>query len=171
MVVSPRGARNSVPQMRFLSVALAACRFETLKSSELRFESRRGCSNNDWTGDASNTSGVHRAWVASRVRILIGLMRRSRLQRTTTTGLISCDAGEHCLVSLRAGNKLQRSEDIPLRWPRCRRHLREGCCWKTCFVATRWVPSGAECVETVLGIVGHGTRLNMGTCGCWLVWR
>ena len=29
---------------------------------------------------------------------------RSRLQRTTTTGLISCDAGEHWLVSLRAGN-------------------------------------------------------------------
>ena len=33
---------------------------------------------------------------------------RSRLQRTTTTGLISCDAGEHWLVSLRAGNKRQR---------------------------------------------------------------
>ena len=31
---------------------------------------------------------------------------RSRLQ--TTTGLISCDAGEHWLVSLRAGNKRQR---------------------------------------------------------------
>ena len=27
---------------------------------------------------------------------------------STTTGLISCDAGEHCLVSLRAGNKRQR---------------------------------------------------------------
>ena len=33
---------------------------------------------------------------------------RSRLQRTTTTGLISCDAGGHWLVSLRAGNKRQR---------------------------------------------------------------
>ena len=35
-------------------------------------------------------------------------LKRSSLQRTTTTGLISCDAGEHCLDSLRAGNKRQR---------------------------------------------------------------
>ena len=40
---------------------------------------------------------------------------RSYLQLTTTTGLISCDAGEHCLDSLRAGNERQRYEDIPLR--------------------------------------------------------
>ena len=33
---------------------------------------------------------------------------RSRLQRTTTTGLISCNAGEHWLVSLRAGNERER---------------------------------------------------------------
>ena len=73
-----------------------------------------------------NTSGVRRAWVASRVRRLIGLTRRSRFQRTTTTGLILCVVGEHCLVSLRAGNKRQRVEDIPLRWNPCRHHLREG---------------------------------------------
>ena len=120
---------------------------------------------------ANNTSGVQRAWVASRVRVLIGLMRRSRFQRTTTPGLISCDAGEHCLVLLRAGNKRQQSKDIPRRWNRCRHHLREGCCWKTCFVATRGASSSAKCVETVMDNVGHGTRLNMGTCGCWLVWN
>ena len=36
-------------------------------------------------------------------------VRKSYLQRTTTNGLISCAAG---LVSLRAGNKRQRVEDI-----------------------------------------------------------
>ena len=55
-----------------------------------------------------------------------GLVRRSHLQRTTTTGLISRDAGEHCLVFLRAGNKRQRSEDFPLRWNRCSHHLQRG---------------------------------------------
>ena len=35
-------------------------------------------------------------------------LRRSYAQRTTTTGLISFDAGEHCIDSLRAGNKRQR---------------------------------------------------------------
>ena len=30
---------------------------------------------------------------------------RSCLQRTTTTGLLSCNAGEHWLVSLRAGHE------------------------------------------------------------------
>ena len=40
---------------------------------------------------------------------------RSYLQLTTTTALNSCDAGEHCLDSLRAGNERQRYEDIPLR--------------------------------------------------------
>ena len=143
-------------------MAPATRRFETLKSSELQFGGWRGCYNNDWTKDTSGTSGVRLAWVASRVCILIGLTRGSRLQRTTTTGLISCDAGEHCVVSLRAGNKRQRSEDI---WNRCRHHLREGCCWKTRFVATRWVSSGAICVETVFGNEGHGTRLNVSTCG------
>ena len=39
--------------------------------------------------------------------VRLGLMR-SYLQLTTTTGLISCDAGEHCLDSLRAGNERQR---------------------------------------------------------------
>ena len=51
----PRGAKNSTPQMRWLSVALATRRFDTLKSSEFR---RRGCHHNDWTGDANNTPGV-----------------------------------------------------------------------------------------------------------------
>ena len=139
---------------RWLSVALATRRFETLKSSESRFESRRGRHNNDWTRDTSNTSGVRRAWVANSVRILIGLMGRSSLQRTTTS-----------LVSLRAGNKRQRSDDTPLRWNRCKHRLRQGCCWKTCFVATRFVSSGPTCVETVVGNVGHGTRLNVGICG------
>ena len=85
VVVWPRGATISIPQMRWLSVVLATRRFETLKSSELRFESRTGFYNNDWTGDTNNTSGERRTFVASRVRILMGLMRRSRLQRTTTT--------------------------------------------------------------------------------------
>ena len=137
MVVWPRGAENSIPQMRWLRVALATRRIGMLKSSELRLGWRRGCCNNDWTEDANNTSGVQRAWVASCVRIQIGLMRRCRLHRTTTTGLISCDAGEHSLVLLRAGNKRQKVEDIPLGWNRCRHHLREVCCWKMCFVATR----------------------------------
>ena len=118
----------------------------------------RGSGNMLW--DTNKTSGARRAVVASRVRILIGLMRRSRLQRTTT-GLISCDTGEHCFVSLRAGNKRPRSEDIPPRWNRCRHHLREECCWKTCFLATRWISFGVKCVETVLGNVGHGTRRNV----------
>ena len=117
-----RGTKISTPQIRWLSVALATSRFETLNSCELQFGSRRECNNNDWTEDTNDTSGVRRAWVTSRVRILIGLLRRSRVQRTTTTGLISCDVGEHCLVSLRAANKRQRSEDIPLRWNPCRRH-------------------------------------------------
>ena len=39
--------------------------------------------------------------------VRLGLVR-SYLQLTTTTGLISCDAGEHCLDSLRAGNERQR---------------------------------------------------------------
>ena len=40
---------------------------------------------------------------------------RSQIQLPTTTGLISRDAGEHCLDSLRARNERQRGEDIPLR--------------------------------------------------------
>ena len=36
-------------------------------------------------------------------------------------------------------------------------------------MANRWISSGAKCVETVFGNVGHGTRLNMGTCGYWFV--
>ena len=56
MVVWPKGTKISTPQTRWLSVVLATRRFETLKSSELLFESRRGCYNNDWTGDANNTS-------------------------------------------------------------------------------------------------------------------
>ena len=126
MVVWSRGAKNSMPQMRWLSVALATTRNEMLRVSELRFGWWRGCYNSGWTEGVNDTCGVQRPWVAGRVRILIGLMRRSRLQRTTTTGLISCDAGEHCLVSFRAGNKRQRMEEIPLRWNRCRHHLREG---------------------------------------------
>ena len=50
-------------------------------------------------------SEVRCVWDSSLVRL--GLMR-SHLQLTTTTGLISCDAGEHCLDSLRAGNERQR---------------------------------------------------------------
>ena len=134
MVVWPRVTENSTPQMRWLSVAPATHRVETLESSEFRFQQRRGCYNNDWTEDVKDTSGVRRAWVA---RIQIGLKRRSRLQHTTMTGLISCDAGEHCLVSWPAGNKRQRVEDTPLKWNRCRHHLREGCYGKKCFVATR----------------------------------
>ena len=61
--------------MRWLSVALATRRIETLKSGELRFGWRRGCYNNDWMEDANNASGVRRAWVASRVLSLIKLMR------------------------------------------------------------------------------------------------
>ena len=64
--------------MRWLSVAPATLRFETLKDSELPCGSRRGCYNNDWTGDTNDTSGVRHARVASRVRILSGLMTRSR---------------------------------------------------------------------------------------------
>ena len=157
--MSREGPRTAY--LKYAGLALATRRFQKLKSSGLRFESRRGCYNNDWTRDASKTSGVQRALVASRARILIGLVRRNSLQRTTTTGLISCDAGEQCHVSLRAGNMRQRSEDVPLRWNRCRHHLREGCCWNTCFVATRWVSFGATCVETVLGNVGHGTRKSI----------
>ena len=133
-VVWPGGSENIIPQMRWVSVALTTRRIETLKSSESRFGGRRGCFNNDWTEDANNTSGVRRACVASRLRTLIGLMRRSRLQRTTT-GLISFDAGEPCLVSLRAGNKRQLVEDIPLRWNRCRHHFREVVFWEIVFCA------------------------------------
>ena len=87
-------------------------------------------------------------------------MRRSRLQRTTTTGLISCDAGGDC----------QRSEDSveveSLQTSSPRGVLLEN----VFFLATRWISSGAKCVEMVLGNVGHGTRLNIATRGCWLVW-
>ena len=51
-------------------------RIGTMESSELRFGWRRGCHSNDWTDDANNTSGVRRAWVASRVWTLIGLIEK-----------------------------------------------------------------------------------------------
>ena len=60
MVVWPRGANISIPQMRWLSVALAT-RFETIENSELPFGNRRGCYNSGWTGDTNDTSGVRRA--------------------------------------------------------------------------------------------------------------
>ena len=89
MVVRPRGSQDQHTSMRGLCVALATRRFETLKNSDLPFGSRRGRYNNDWTGDANDTPGFRRAWVAGRVWILIWFMRRSRLglQRTTTTDL------------------------------------------------------------------------------------
>ena len=68
IVVWPRGAENSIPQVRWLSVALATRLIETLKSSEVRFGWRRGCYNNDWTEDVNYTSGVQRVWVESGVR-------------------------------------------------------------------------------------------------------
>ena len=64
MVVRPRGAENTIPQMRWLGVALATRRIEALKSSELQFGWRRECYNNDWTEEVNDTSGVRRAWVA-----------------------------------------------------------------------------------------------------------
>ena len=45
--------------------------------------------------------------------------------------------------------------------------LNRFCCWKSGFVATRWVPSWVKCVGTVLSNVGHDTRLTVGTCGYW----
>ena len=59
--------------------------------------------------------------------VQLGLMR-SCLQLTTTTGLISCDAGEHCLDSLHAGieRPTVRGHSAETQ-KRCSHHLREWC--------------------------------------------
>ena len=46
---------------------------------------------------------------------------------------ISCGAGEHFLVSLRAGNERQPSEETPLRWNRCGHRLRRGVLMENVF--------------------------------------
>ena len=93
---------------------------------------------------------------------------RSYLQLTTTTGLISCDAGEHCLDSLRAGNERQRWEDIPLRRNALQSSSLRGVLTEIGFCGNSLVSSRVTRVGTVLSNVGRGTRLTMGTCGyCW----
>ena len=57
--------------------------------------------------DSAQEAALKYAEFGNSSLVRLGLMR-SYLQLTTTTGLISCDAGEHCLDSLRAGNERQR---------------------------------------------------------------
>ena len=75
--------------------------------SELHFAWRRGCYNDGRTEDTKDTSEYNELGLQAVYGCRLG-SKRSRKQRTTTTGLISCDAGEHCLHSLRVGNERQR---------------------------------------------------------------
>ena len=118
----------------------------------MQFRRRRGCCNDAAFGNSS--------------LVRLGLMR-SYLQLTTTTGLISCDAGEHCLDSLRAGNERQRLEDIPLRRKTLQSSSPRGVLMEIGFCGNSL---GLKCVGTVLSNVGHGTRLTVSTCGHWLGW-
>ena len=65
-----------MPQTRGLSTGLVTRRIETLQSIELRFGWRTGSYNNGRTEDVNDTSGVRCAWVASLVRIQIGLEKK-----------------------------------------------------------------------------------------------
>ena len=107
MVAWPKGPKISIPQMRQLGCASWA----RLRRLGTRGGSTASCSLEDGEDAATTKQGKraiplkYAAFGNSSVRL--GLMR-SYLQLTTTTGLISCDAGEHCLDSLRAGNERQR---------------------------------------------------------------
>ena len=78
-----------------------------LVTSELQFGWRRGCHNDGRTEDVKDTSMYNELGLQAVYGYRSG-PKRSRIQRTTTTGLILCDAGEHCLASLHAGNERQR---------------------------------------------------------------
>ena len=75
--------------------------------SELQFGWRRGCHNDGRTEDVKDTSKYNVLGLQA-VYGYRSVSKRSRNQRTTRTGLISCDAGEHCLDSLHARNERQR---------------------------------------------------------------
>ena len=75
--------------------------------SELQFGWRRGGHNDGRTEDAKDTSKYNELGLQAVHGCRLG-SKRSRIQRTMTTGLISCHAGELCLDSLHAGNERQR---------------------------------------------------------------
>ena len=75
--------------------------------SELQFGWRRGCHNDGRTEDVKKTS-IYNELGLQVVNGYRSGSNRSRIQRTTTIGLISCDADEHCLDSLHVGNERQR---------------------------------------------------------------
>ena len=104
MVAWPRGAKISISQMRQLGAAPS-----TLAQ---RGGSTASCSLEDGEDATTTEQGIRTiplkyAEFGNSSLVRLGLMR-SYLQLTTTTGLISCDAGEHCLDSLRVGNERQR---------------------------------------------------------------
>ena len=78
-----------------------------LSISELQIGWRRGCYNNGRTEDAKHTTEYNELGLQVVYGSRVGLSK-SRIRRTTTTGLISCDASEHCLDSLHARNERQR---------------------------------------------------------------
>ena len=97
--------------------------------------------------------------------VRLGLMR-SYLQLTTTTGLISCDAGEHCLDSLHTGHERQRYEDIPLRRKTLQSSSPRGVLMEIGCGSSLGLNMGEMCWDGIEQR-GHGTRLTVGTCGYW----
>ena len=75
--------------------------------SELQLGWRRGCHNDGWAEDVKDTFKYNELGLQAVYEHRSG-SKRSRIQRTTTTVLISCDADQRCLAWLHARNERQR---------------------------------------------------------------
>ena len=143
--------------MCWLSVALATRRFEPLKNSELLCGSRRGLLR-------QRVDRGYERYLWSTTRLGCKPCTDTEWACEKKPPWISCGAGEHFLVSLRAGNERQPSEGTPLRWDRCGHRLRRGVLMESVFCG-----NSLGLIRCDMYWVGIGQRGTWHETGRWVL--